>query len=69
MMFPHIVESDCYIYINISETHSGNCEKYTAHAQNIILTLMDWAFLTCLGLGEGYPPASIRIFNNQNREP
>ena len=36
MMFPHNVESGCYIDINVSEIHSGNCGKSTVYAQNII---------------------------------
>ena len=47
-MFLHIVESGCYICINVSETHSDNCGK---HAQNTILILIGQGFLTCLGLG------------------
>ena len=40
MTFPHTVESGYYIYINVSEIHSGNCGKSTAHTQNVILTLI-----------------------------
>ena len=44
MMFPHIVESGCYIDKNVSEIHSGNCEKSTVHVQNIILILIEMGF-------------------------
>ena len=52
-----IVESACYIHINVSEIHSGNYGKSTAHAQDIIVTLIGLGFMTCLGWG-GHPSPS-----------
>ena len=51
MMFPNIVERDCYIYISVSEIHSGNCEKSTVHGQNIILTLIGLGFFDMFRFG------------------
>ena len=56
------VEGGCYININVSEIHSGNCGNSTAHAQNIIFSPnRTGLFLTYLGLrrGRGDCPPSI----------
>ena len=53
MMFSHIVENGCYIYINVSEIHSGNCGKFTAHAWNIILTLIELGCFRHVQVGGG----------------
>ena len=60
MMFPHIVGSGCYIYINVSEIHSGNCGKFTAHAQNIILTLIGLGFFDMFRWGADAAPFYLR---------
>ena len=60
MVFPHIVESDCDIYINVSEIHSSNCGKSTAHAQNSILAIIGQDFSDMFRFGEGHPPIYLR---------
>ena len=68
---PYNVESGCYININVSEIHSGNCGNSTAHAQNIMFS-PNWTglFLTYLGWGGGgatVPPLSSLLVNQSQR--
>ena len=56
LKFPHIVKSDFYIYIDVSEIHSGNCGKSTAYAQNFILTLIVLGFFYMFWFKE-HPPS------------
>ena len=70
-MFPHILESACYIDINTSEIHSGSCEKCIAHAQNIILILIGLGFFDMFrffpGGGGGTGTPSIFIISEPIR--
>ena len=66
MMFPHIVESDCYIDINVSEIHSGNCGKSTAHAQNIILIFIGLGFFEMFRFARGHLPFLSSLLVNQS---
>ena len=49
------------IDINVSEIHSGNCGKSTAHAQNIILILIGLGFFDMFRFGSGIFSRSIFV--------